>query len=602
MKQKIKAYFKRLEGYDSTRRLITLFVCLILIPTCVLFYIYYLKSSSIIEQEVSQSILQTLGQIKINIENKLDNVEGISESVFVNKDVMAFVGDENSNDAALQSIQMQAIRTFFSNEVGRDSSIRIRLFVDGKKMASTEKVDFFSLDDLSGRSWFAEADALKGGAYWTGVYTENYIDTGSVNVVSCARVVKHSYNYNNSDGMLLVDVRESSLYAILSNVSLRRGEQIYLVDSQGRAVSCRDKNLLGKTAVEKPVVDAVSEKSSGIRILGPAGRETAVIYQTIGNTGWKLVDEVDRVSLVHSNLILNNIFLFVILVAMFIFMAFSIFLNVVYILNRLHKRLKVLAGKIECEGVGTVDESVRQASSGDYVKLETYVYGMIRKVKDLMEESYQSELREREARLTALQAQINPHFLYNTLDTINWMAIKIHADDISGMISSLAKYFRLSLSKGKSLVSIRDEIELVRIYLTLQQTRYQGAIRFEIDVDPEVEPFGIVKLTLQPIVENAILHGIQKTESRRGIVRIRAERQGEKEICISISDDGVGMDADTLQTVLTATPCRDTSHYGLYNVNERIRLRYGPEYGLRILSEPGKGTTVEVHIEARPLD
>ena len=179
------------------------------------------------------------------------------------------------------------------------------------------------------------------------------------------------------------------------------------------------------------------------------------------------------------------------------------------------------------------------------------------------------------------------------------MLVKINAKDASSMIDSLARYFRLSLSKGRTVVQIRDELELVRVYLVLQQTSYKGAIRFEIQADEELLDCGMLKLTLQPIVENAVLHGILKKATRRGFVKIEAERDGE-DVRISVTDDGVGMDPGKIGRVLTEPPAESDGHYGLYNVNERVRLYYGEEYGVRIFSEPGEGTRVELRIKKCP--
>lgn len=223
-------------------------------------------------------------------------------------------------------------------------------------------------------------------------------------------------------------------------------------------------------------------------------------------------------------------------------------------------------------------------------------------MKDLMEEAYRSKMLEREAELRALQAQINPHFLYNTLDTINWLAISRDADDISHMIESLSDYFRLSLNKGKDHVCITDEMELARVYLEIQQNRFPSTFKFVIEADPEANGCIIPKLTLQPIVENALLHGIRKNKSKTGTICIRAERCGD-ELEITVKDDGIGMEEQLASSLLSESrPLLRAegsgSSYGLYNVNERIKLLAGYEYGLAVRSRPGEGTVVTVRLKA----
>ena len=596
MRQRFLARLGRFYRQNNAKWLIILFVGLVLLPSCLMVYGYYLKSSDIIEKEVTDSILQTLKETEINVENTLDYAESISESVFVNKEVMDFVGDENNTDIPLQALETDDLRTLFASEIRSNGALKIRMFVSNAKIAASESVNFFPVSDVAGKDWYPKVVSRKGGLYWTGVYSQDYIESGSENIISCARVLKHTFNYNDNNGILLVDVKESAVYAILSGISLRKGERLYLVDEDGVVISCQDKSQLGKPAADRQEVAFLQSGGSGVTNLTKNGRKVTVIYQTISNTRWKLMDEVDRDEIVRTNLVFNNIYIFVIIITTFIFFAFGIFLMVVQIMNRLNRKIQKLESDIEKEGVDILDDSAGMRTNGDSIKLETYIYGMIRKVKDLMEETYQSKIREREAQLAALQAQINPHFLYNTLDTINWMAVRIHAQDISVMIDSLAKYFRLSLSKGKTVVSIGDELELVRVYLTIQNVRFQGAIQFQIHVEEGVEKESILKLTIQPIVENAVLHGIQKKTGRSGSIRVDAVRRGD-DICLSVTDDGVGMSPEICENILSNAPQKKEGHYGLYNVNERLRLYYGKEYGITLHSEPQRGTRVDVRIK-----
>jgi two-component system sensor histidine kinase YesM len=253
-------------------------------------------------------------------------------------------------------------------------------------------------------------------------------------------------------------------------------------------------------------------------------------------------------------------------------------------------------------GIQSLEERVSHAE-GDPNLLEQSVDHLIHRVNELMQETYQSKVQEREAQLRALQAQINPHFLYNTLDTINWIAIGHNVPDISQMIGGLAQYFRLSLNKGRDLVSVSDELMLAKVYLEIQQTRFPKSFSFKFDVEDGLEQFEIPKLTLQPIVENALLHGIRKSKWKTGTIRIQAKIV-DADIVLSVTDDGIGMEQETAQSLLTEP--RHVGHsdgagssYGLYNVNERIKLFTDNKYGLEIQSHPGEGTTVTVRY--RPI-
>ena len=213
-------------------------------------------------------------------------------------------------------------------------------------------------------------------------------------------------------------------------------------------------------------------------------------------------------------------------------------------------------------------------------------------------------VREHEAKqkseLDALQAQINPHFLYNTLDIIVWMIEKGKYDDAVRIVTALARLFRISLSRGKNIIPVRDELEHTRNYLTIQQMRYKDKFRYTIEAPEELLDLPVIKLVVQPIVENAIYHSMDFMDGD-GLIRIVAERQGD-DLFIRIIDNGIGMPPETVAMLLKEhVPISKGSGVGLINVNERIRLYAGEGYGVQIESELDVGTTVTLHLPAHPM-
>jgi Predicted signal transduction protein with a C-terminal ATPase domain len=197
----------------------------------------------------------------------------------------------------------------------------------------------------------------------------------------------------------------------------------------------------------------------------------------------------------------------------------------------------------------------------------------------------QAELREREAELRALQAQINPHFLYNTLDSIYWMARLKKTEEAATMALALSESFKLSLNKGKETIPVFKELKHVEHYMTIQNIRYKGRIRYEIDVEADVQGYEMLKLILQPLVENAVYHGLEP-KMGDGLIRIAGRKNGDELIFI-VEDDGVGMEDATLTE----------QGYGLRNVRERLRLYYGSHYSFKIRSSPGAGTRIEIRFK-----
>lgn len=222
---------------------------------------------------------------------------------------------------------------------------------------------------------------------------------------------------------------------------------------------------------------------------------------------------------------------------------------------------------------------------------------MIQRISDLFETVKTEQKHLREAELELLQIQINPHFLYNTLDTIVWLAEAGKQKEVVGMVGSLSDFFRSSLNQGKDIITIDDEIFHSTCYLKIQQVRYQDILDYEIEISPEISMCLIPKITLQPLIENALYHGIK---NKRGKGKIMVSGRTEGRYCIlTVEDNGIGMQESRLNEVIKGINIkknRNKDFYGLYNVNERIQLKFGDEYGLRIHSIYGEGTRVEVYL------
>lgn len=222
---------------------------------------------------------------------------------------------------------------------------------------------------------------------------------------------------------------------------------------------------------------------------------------------------------------------------------------------------------------------------------------MIDKINALLEQVKKEQIRIRKAEFELLQAQINPHFLYNTLDTIIWLAESDEQKQVVHMVESLSDFFRTSLNQGKDIISIKEEIQHVRSYLEIQQMRYQDILEYEINVPEEFYQNTIPKITVQPLVENALYHGI-KNKRGKGKITVRGYRKGSFFI-LEVQDNGIGMQPERLEQVRNALVHKqfvESKVYGLYNVNERIRLNCGEEYGLRISSTYQEGTTVKIFL------
>lgn len=598
---KITNMVKKLDRRLSiTKKVVLLYVFLILIPACSLMYFYYHKTNRLIETEVTNSILQALNQAEINISYRLDNIRDLSNSIFINSKLHENLGNEDEN-ILVQAAGSKELENIIRSAQTNADVLRVRLYVDDKKVYAQEHVNFFSMKELEGISWYKEVKEQNGRIFWVSTYHQAYIDRGSAFVISCARILKDPKKYDTQLGVLVIDIAESTIYNILSGINDSYSKNLLILDGEGRIISHANKQLIGKVLFDENDFKQLQEDPKGIFSIGSGDEKTYIIHKTMANTGWSIVASVPAILISEKNSSFSkvaNAISIIIILSAFILAFFLIFALIATSMNR---RIGHMIAIMKDGGVQSLDGKLN-AKNGDLNLLEKNVDTMLQTMHSLMEESYRSRVNEREAQLKALQAQINPHFLYNTLDTINWMAIRINAEDISTMVDSLAKYFRLSLNKGRDIVSVVDEIDLARVYLDIQRKRFNESIHVEFDIKSEVGNYCMPKLILQPIIENAVLHGIQKKKERKGTIKIAAEKKGEA-IAFTITDDGVGMNPDTISRILNPpveNGILDTStgSYGLYNVKERITLFSGEGYGITIHSVVGKGTTIEISLKA----
>ena len=275
------------------------------------------------------------------------------------------------------------------------------------------------------------------------------------------------------------------------------------------------------------------------------------------------------------------------------------------------KRLKgVLISEIALTifGVGLLGETRRDlgvlfifvlSQSAILIYLTVKIIGPLKNVSDVLDsyiekmgETQGLERLDKQTELTALQTQINPHFLYNTLDMINWMAQKNEIDNIHNIVQAMSRFYKLTLSKGRDVVSIADEVKLCEAYMEIQKRRYRGRICYEAEVEEGIMNCLIPKITLQPFLENAVIHGINEKEDARGEVLLNGWMEDER-ITLSVTDDGVGMQEKGKETD------KGGSHYGMVNIAERLKLFFGEEIPVQVESSPGVGTCVIINIPVR---
>ncbi len=598
------------QGILSARNWLLAYTLLILLPVSIMLGSFYQRSNDILEKEVTRTMQLTLKQAGMNLTYKLNHIRDSSNSVFMNQ--ILYDNLLQKDKITDQLGQIKELRNLAETAQENEDIFRLRFFVDASRMYGGDRINLYPLADMDKYPWYEAVKAAGGGIVWTGVYPEIYNDYGEKKIFSAARMLRNPRDYEEIVGILVMDVSETLVQEIVSELQFSEKYAPYLLDGRGKLIYGTDgpEGLEPDAAADsgqalnqlpEELLSAVSHSEEGI-VKRTIGRDKVnVVYTTVGTTGWKLVAQVSEAEISHRATALGQFTSIATLAGITVMFLVLVFVLLMFMIQGMQRRVQMILRMIRKEGIGWLEDR-RSLPDGDFRLLERSVDNLIHKVNNLMEESYRAKMQEREAQLRTLQAQINPHFLYNALDMINWSAISHDAEDTSEMIEALAQYFRLSLNKGRDNVSIADELELARVFLEIQQNRFPSTFTFSIQAESGLESYIIPKLTLQPLVENALLHGIRKTKNKQGTIEISV-RLENGDVVLTVADDGIGMDPQQANRLLLQPAAGQTADgldgsFGLYNVHERIRYFAGNRYGLSIETEPGTGTAVRVTVKA----
>lgn len=446
------------------------------------------------------------------------------------------------------------------------------------------------------------------GTYWYGIFQGNrntqemfcpsfYLGSrekknyGDMAYICPLSLYYHSTAYK---AYLAVYYSDDKLTSILSDNLSLEGSVSYIVNERDAIVATSDSSLSGIYQLDYDTIKASFMSSNNFIERNILDTKVYAGFYSISNTDWFMVTVLPSPPLIHAS---NRLMIQIALIyAVFLVLAL-IFANV--LAHSITGRLSSVIRQMQTVRHGPptpMDSPSAHDEIGDLI--DTYNY-MTRKMDELMKTQAKAAEDLRIAEFNSLQAQINPHFLYNTMDMINWMALQGQTDEISHAVQSLSRFYKLTLSRKKGISTIARELEHITIYVQLQNMRYHDSIELITDIPDELSEYQIPKLTLQPVVENSILHGILEKESKSGTIVITGWMENE-DVVLLVSDDGVGIPPEILSTILSGNGNSQSggTNIAVYNTHRRLQILYGNDYGLTYSSKPGEGTEVEIRFPA----
>ena len=533
-----------------------------------------------------------INQVNLSLDAYLRTVMKLSDSLYygVIKNVDLLRKGETVNSE---------ITLLYDNNKDSVSNIAL-LSGDGELLLAVPAARLKNDMDVTGQEWFKDALEHPENLHFSMPHVQYIFDNGENQyrwVITLSRAVEITKGTSTAQGVLLIDMSYASLQYMLDNTPLGNQGYLYLMSGDGELIYHPQMQLID-AGLKEENTQAASAYGDGNYQETWQGKDRDVIVKTVGYTGWKIIG----VSPEHGftlNEVKTRLFL-VFVVAFFLFLLAVI--NA-YISSKITAPIQELEKSVNALEEGELDTQVYTGGSYEIQHLGRSIGGMARRIQALMNDIVAEHESKRKSEFDTLQSQINPHFLYNTLDIIVWMIENEQKQEAVKVVTALARFFRISLSKGRSIIPVRDELEHVRNYLTIQQKRFKNKFIYQIEAQEEVLSLASLKLMLQPLVENAIYHGMEFMDGD-GEITVKAERN-EDRLCFTIADNGLGMTKEQVEGLLTGetrSASKKGSGIGGKNVNERIRLYFGEDYGLEIFSEPDEGTAIQICLPAVPYE
>ncbi len=595
LRRRLYQYFINLK---LRQKLLISYIVLIVIPLFLYSFITYTTFSEILQNKALFSADKSYSQTYSFISDKLLKVKNTMDVVVQDDTINEIANISNADTNIFQQMDdMNHMTTFLHNLEDKSVVDKIRLYVkDGLIYANSSNVKtspLINIKEIQNSIWYKKLmDSGKRILWCPPVYFETD-DQPYENTVSAVSFLRSSSNYLEIIALLRIDISKNQIAEIIKNANTVQNSITYIQSADGNIVMASDNRSIDTFKLDNISVSNASN-SQGWSSTEINSEKVFFHSKLINGTNWYMVTVIPYKEVFSETLKLRNQSVFQVFI-----IATIAYLLAALLSTSITGRISQLIYKmrnIQTGNLSPITQTYDKDEIGELI--ENYNF-MLSRIKLLLEDQYKMGQEVKNSELRILQAQINPHFLYNTLDMVVCLSQENKYNEIEASVKSLAKFYKLSLSKGKELVKIEDELYHVSFFVDIQNIRFNNKINFIIDLDDYIKEFEILKITLQPIVENAIIHGIQGKETKEGAIVISGSIDND-DIILWVNDDGIGIPQEKLDQITQgAMSSSSGSSYGIKNINDRLKLFYGDKYGLTYKSEYGKGTTVEVRIPAK---
>lgn len=589
MKNKLRACWRSLLLDVSLRgKLLCIFFLLLVLPLGAFTLYAFHRINTVIEEQTFSASQKAFEDTHTAVEDLFGRLAQVSDILTMDPTLYALAsGDANTTSYIQRLEDRNRISTTFFYLRSMSGVDRIRLYVNNDYLY-TNSTDIVSLQSVRGSRWL---EPFQNGsvACWFGPSDFSDQPESEQQWYSLMRLIYDPSSVQKPLAILRIDIAADRVDAAVSRSTItQNGAVLLLDDGQILTSSSPDRAEQLSGSLPAAFADGWTEMNTSL------GR-FHVQSMILEDCGWTLAAALPRDDIFRTSreLRLEMLVVVLLLTAAAYFLAYRLSHSIARRLYRLNDTMHAVehgdvSARVEPQGRDEIGQLMRSFSN------------MMTHIDTLMDEKLEQGQQIKALELKALQAQINPHFLYNSLDLINCTAIASNVPQISRMVNALARFYRLSLSRGREVIPLSDELKHAQLYVEIQNMRFENRVQVKWEIEPGVEQCSIIKIVLQPIIENAVIHGIFEREDKAGCLRIAAHRQ-QDDLIITVEDNGVGMDEATRVANFSAdaSSANTKGGYGVRNINARLHLAYGPEYGLFCESEIGRGTCVTIRIPAQ---
>ncbi|GAA0133653.1 two-component system sensor histidine kinase YesM [Paenibacillus sp. YSY-4.3] len=584
-----------LGSFGLKRKALVIFLLFVILPTFGVGVVVQYKFNEVLREQFINSTKRNLDNITNQLGEQTKMVEDMANYLILSPDMRMFLRTSPPLSSEQRENLKRNIEGFLTFQLISRSYIR-SIEISGFNGSFIEMGEPFSGDETK---WEQQADARKGGIVWTEGYNLNSDWYGDVRIMSMFRILNSYSHITKPVGRLTIRMDEASIVHLLEKGIFKEGAgTVFIVGDKGQLILGSKHQMAGDFVPDEDLLNKLAASKEGFVTYPVHGERYLALYQGIENTGWKVIAMIPETTVAEEFRSVKVIMVVILTAILLLGLTALIGFHYTIILPIL--RLKKETNRVMH---GDFNARVPVNSRDEISELNHKFNEMVYTIKQLIDHKYKLELRERESELKLMQNQMDPHFLYNTLDMIRWTARLENAAKSSQLIEVLSKFFRASVNNGSYQTTLRKELEFAQSYLYLQQRRLGNKLKYSLYTEADIGDAITLKATIQPLVENFIKHGLDRNK-KFGEIKVRCYKAAD-EIWVDVIDNGKGMAPareDEVRSSLQHGAKPGSREGAMNNIHERLSIFFGRDYGLEIINNSAEGMRVRLRLPRESAD